>query len=262
MPLNCICRLLLLVSLLVWEDLAKSVPDQGSFGKTAVQGMQHNEMGVVAFLRLLSTSRRCLQRCAFISARMDVDRLKRRAWQAFLRDKLFFGSFWSLISLSWNGRGHGGAGGEVVLKYCRNVMWTQACSSRSGLLAFMRVIVAFISADSETWKIWAPAEVSPSHQQDLLWISWIQEPILVQKSAVILFHSEAATASVSLFMFAVHCEGHYVITLGYACLQPFEMHGWSQTRGTQPHLLMHTLHLHFITLSFKCTAQKRKCCSL
>lgn len=52
-------RLLLLLASVctVWEALAKSVPDQGAFGKLNSRGMQHNEeMGVVAFLWLLSAS--------------------------------------------------------------------------------------------------------------------------------------------------------------------------------------------------------------
>lgn len=54
MPANCVSRVLLIVSICaVWEALAKSLPDQGAFGKLAIRGMQHNEkMGVVAFLWL------------------------------------------------------------------------------------------------------------------------------------------------------------------------------------------------------------------
>lgn len=68
MPANCISRLLLFVSVCaVWEALAKSLPDQGALGKLAIRGMRHNEeMGVVAFLRLLSTISRSVQRCALI----------------------------------------------------------------------------------------------------------------------------------------------------------------------------------------------------
>lgn len=58
MPDNCVSRLLLFVWICALrEALAKSLPDQGAFGKLAIRGgMQHNEeMGVVAFLWLLST---------------------------------------------------------------------------------------------------------------------------------------------------------------------------------------------------------------
>lgn len=101
MPANCISRLLLFASVYaVWEALAKSVPDQGALGKLAVRGMQHNEeMGVVAFLWLLSTIRRCVQRCALISCHRQRLVFTGRLSLRLLMESVVSDSLDSLISL-------------------------------------------------------------------------------------------------------------------------------------------------------------------
>lgn len=124
MPANCISRLLLFVSVCaVWEALAKSLPDQGALGKLAIRGMRHNEeMGVVAFLRLLSTISRSVQRCALILWQPERY-LRLITGEAFCRAcpgiASSFGGIDSLINiceLLWQ-RGHAG-GRELVMSPC------------------------------------------------------------------------------------------------------------------------------------------------
>lgn len=103
MPADYISRLLLFASICaVWEALAKSLPDQGAFGKLAIRGMQHNEeMGVVAFLWLLSTNRRCLRRCALISCWLTGGAFLGGDLSVVSAGKRWFDGADSLISTRW-----------------------------------------------------------------------------------------------------------------------------------------------------------------